>query len=83
MLYPILEMTPKTIKIFVIAFVLIALTGFGYLQLTHFFEIDACLDKGGRWNYEKKVCEMDSNKTVETRYPFCGKPTEHRQVQAR
>jgi hypothetical protein len=58
-------MTPKTIKIFIIVFLLIALTSFGYLKLTHFFEIDACLDKGGRWNYEKQLCEFDSNKTVE------------------
>lgn len=48
-----------------IAFVLIALTVLGYLKLTRFFEIDSCLDKGGRWNYEKQVCELDSNKTFE------------------
>ncbi len=59
-------MTRKTIKILVITLLLIALTGFGYLKMTHFFEIDSCLDKGGRWNYEKKVCELDNNMPVET-----------------
>jgi hypothetical protein len=57
-------MKRKTVKILVITFVLIALTGFGYLKMTHFFEIDSCLDKGGRWNYEKQLCESDNNKSV-------------------
>ena len=59
-------MTRKTIKILVITFLLIALTGFGYLKMTHFFEIDTCLDKGGRWNYEKQVCELDNNMPIDT-----------------
>ncbi len=60
-----LKMTPKTVKL-LITLTLLALTGFAYLKMTHFFEIDSCLDKGGRWNYERQVCELDSNKTVDT-----------------
>lgn len=26
-------------------------------KIDRFFEIDSCLDKGGRWNYEKNICE--------------------------
>jgi hypothetical protein len=26
-------------------------------KIVRFFEIDSCLDKGGRWNYEKNICE--------------------------
>jgi len=34
----------------------------GLLFIAHdgnpdFFAIDACLDRGGRWDYEKRVCE--------------------------
>jgi hypothetical protein len=24
-----------------------------------FFEIDACLDRGGRWDYEREVCVLE------------------------
>jgi len=39
---------------------LVALTillGYVYLRITNFFEIDACLDCGGQWNYETKECD--------------------------
>ncbi len=26
-------------------------------KIDRFFEIDSCLDKGGRWNYEKNYCD--------------------------
>lgn len=51
-------MTFKTLKILFITLAIIGLTAFGYLKVTHFFEIDACLDKGGRWNYELEKCEL-------------------------
>ncbi len=54
----------KYVKIILITFALLALTGFIYLKITHFFEIDSCLDKGGSWNYEKKLCEIDSNNST-------------------
>ena len=30
---------------------------FGYLKTKDFFAVDSCLDKGGRWNYERSECE--------------------------
>lgn len=39
--------------IFVVIFV--ALTS--YIVFSDFFKIDNCLDSGGKWNYETKVCE--------------------------
>jgi hypothetical protein len=30
---------------------------FGILWIKRFFQIDSCLDKGGKWNYELKKCE--------------------------
>lgn len=26
-----------------------------------FLEIDKCLDRGGKWNYEKEICEFKEN----------------------
>jgi hypothetical protein len=34
---------------------------FGYF-LKGFLEIDICLDRGGRWNYETGTCEYHENK---------------------
>jgi hypothetical protein len=34
---------------------------FGYF-LKGFLEIDSCLDRGGRWNYETGTCEYHENK---------------------
>lgn len=28
----------------------------------NYLQIDSCLDQGGRWNYEKSVCEYSNNK---------------------
>ena len=33
------------------------LGGFFYLDYTHFFEIDTCLDAGWGWNYEESACK--------------------------
>lgn len=30
---------------------------FLYPKVKQWFAIDACLDRGGRWNYETKECE--------------------------
>ncbi len=51
-------MTRKTFKILAIVLLCIVLIFFGYIKVTHFFEVDACLDSGGRWNYEKNECEF-------------------------
>ena len=41
---------------------LLILTGiWTYPKVDQFFKVDSCLDKGGRWNYETKECEFESN----------------------
>lgn len=57
-------MTRKTSKILLITVTCITLIVFGYLKVIHFFEIDACLDKGERWNSELEKCE--SNEVLNT-----------------
>ena len=42
-------------KFFVFLSVFLFISGCDYL------EVDKCLDRGGRWNYEKKVCELEEN----------------------
>lgn len=39
---------------------LTSLLAYAYLRKSNFFEIDACLDCGGRWNYETEQCETIS-----------------------
>ncbi|TAE35388.1 MAG: hypothetical protein EAY66_08990 [Sphingobacteriales bacterium] len=63
-------MTRKTVKILLFTFALFTLTGVGYLKGTHFFEIDACLDKGGRWNYEVEKCELDELSNISSEWLF-------------
>lgn len=58
-LYPIFKkMTTKTIKIVVATLIILTLTYFGFIKVKRFFEIDGCLDKGGRWNYSTGKCEF-------------------------
>ena len=40
------------------------------LSSCEFWEVDKCLDKGGRWNYETKECEYQKSPQPE--------PTENR-----
>ena len=38
---------------------LMILSGFwAYPKIEEFFQIDSCLDKGGRWDYENQLCEI-------------------------
>jgi hypothetical protein len=67
---PNFKMRRKTIKILIITFAIIALTAFGYFKVTHFFEIDACLDKGGRWNYELEKCEASEISNAPSEWLF-------------
>jgi hypothetical protein len=46
-------MRKKTIWIVIVIGAMIVLAWWGKGQL----KIDSCLDSGGRWNYEKAVCE--------------------------
>jgi len=36
---------------------LTTLLAYIYLKKSNFFEIDACLDCGGRWNYQTEKCD--------------------------
>jgi hypothetical protein len=40
----------------IVAAVVVALLAAG-LWVRQFFQIDGCLDSGGRWNYDSGVCE--------------------------
>jgi len=48
-------------KLFIAIFggVFLFLAIFGMLKAKRWLEIDACLDSGGSWNYEKNRCEYD------------------------
>jgi hypothetical protein len=37
--------------------VIVVIVIFVVMQFFEFLQIDSCLDSGGRWNYEKEVCE--------------------------
>lgn len=54
----ILKMRRKTFKILTLVFFCLTVIVYGYLKLTHFFEIDSCLDRGGGWDFEKKECDF-------------------------
>lgn len=41
--------------IVVLALLVIAALGYGYIS--DFLLVDACLDGGGRWNYDARFCE--------------------------
>ncbi|ODS22728.1 hypothetical protein AB835_12565 [Candidatus Endobugula sertula] len=50
-------MVKKNIIIIFSVLLIIAIFIIGmYLSQTNLFEIDSCLDNGGRWDYEDKSC---------------------------
>lgn len=54
------QMSKRTTKILIIG--LLTTTGltFGYFKVDKFLEVDSCLDRGGRWNYETNRCEYET-----------------------
>ena len=50
-------MKKRSIIIIVAILGFITISIFGIKWITKFSKIDACLDKGGRWNYELNKCE--------------------------
>ena len=46
----------KIKKTFLLLLTVVSLVAI-FMYLKRQVEIDKCLDNGGRWNYEKKVCE--------------------------
>jgi hypothetical protein len=54
-------MTSKRFKILALILLFIALTGYAYIKVNRFFDIDACLDSGNCWDYEKEKCGCIDN----------------------
>lgn len=51
--------------IIIVTLGIILLSIFGINKIIRLFQIDSCLDKGGRWNYELNVCEIiEKNSSV-------------------
>ena len=40
-----------------LALLAVGLWALQFFHIVQFFPIDSCLDSGGRWNYDKDVCE--------------------------
>jgi hypothetical protein len=60
-------MTIKTSTIIVISVLIAISTYLAYPKVVTFFEIDSCLDQGGRWNYKDGNCDQgleSQNKTL-------------------
>lgn len=51
-------MTQKTIKKVGLSIVILIILCFAVCKAKELIEIDKCLDKGGRWNYETEKCEL-------------------------
>ena len=47
--------------------VFLCLVVFGVFKAKRWLEIDACLDSGGSWNYQKNRCEYDTPSKKENR----------------
>ncbi|HEY3369235.1 MAG TPA: hypothetical protein VGK10_00225 [Prolixibacteraceae bacterium] len=54
-------MSRKHILLSILIVGIIALSIYGIGKLILFFRVDACLDKGGRWNYKLNICETVEN----------------------
>lgn len=50
-------MRRKHIVFFILIVGIIGFAIYGIGKMIRYFQIDACLDKGGRWNYELNECE--------------------------
>jgi hypothetical protein len=50
------KMKRKIIKGIILALLALVIV-IGFFKIKRFFEIDKCLDAGGRWNYETNQCE--------------------------
>jgi hypothetical protein len=53
-------MNRNRVVILTIGLLLILIGIWVYPKIDQFFKVDSCLDKSGRWNYETKECEFDS-----------------------
>ena len=53
-------MKHKSIILIFAALIIVLISFFVYPRIKRFFQIDSCLDSGGRWNYKTKRCEFSS-----------------------
>lgn len=51
-------MNRNKIIIFIIGLLTFIAGIWAFPKIDEFFQVDGCLDKGGRWNYETKKCEF-------------------------
>lgn len=51
----------KSLKIGILSFVIVLILILGARWTIHFLQIDSCLDKGGKWNYDLQKCECVYN----------------------
>ena len=56
----------KKVLLAFIGGIFLFLAVFGVLKVKQWLEIDACLDSGGSWNYEKNRCEYDDPSKTES-----------------
>ncbi len=57
-------MKRNSVNILIVGLLATGFTVFGYLKITKSIQVDSCLDKGGRWNYETNQCETDAPNEV-------------------
>lgn len=50
-------MNKRTIRVLIISLLVTSGLYFTYFKIDKFLKVDACLDHGGRWNYETNECE--------------------------
>ena len=59
----------KNVKKGIIVIGIIAILIFVILKINRSYQIDSCLDKGGKWNYDLKKCEcfytIDTNRIAD------------------
>lgn len=47
-------------RIFFITMIILSTLILGYLYFADDLKIDGCLDRGGRWDYAKNICDKDA-----------------------
>ena len=61
-------------------FIVVAVLGYGLLvawfwEDIHFYlQTDACMDAGGRWDYEKNICDKGDAQGVRLEFPVLSLP---------
>ncbi len=47
----------KTVILWIVLLFVLLVSGYLFPHIRRFLAVDTCLDRGGRWDYEKNVCE--------------------------